>query len=96
MKLVIRVGSVKLTQRQRSVAERRAKMLLARFDERIERAQLELVSAEGPRGGQHVLCRVEIRMRPRRVSAECTDPDAGADPDTYADAHTDHGHGLVR
>lgn len=46
---------------------------LGRYAVRIDRAVFELGSADGPRGGEGVRCRIDVRLAPTQVHSESTE-----------------------
>jgi ribosomal subunit interface protein len=78
MNVRIRTRGLRLGKNLRSHVERRAFFALDRFEDRIERVDVRLEDANGPRGGEDKLCRVEVRLRGAPVPVRVSDRSADA------------------
>lgn len=78
MKIDIRGSREVLPEGARAQAERKVRLMLGRWGERLGRVTVRLDDVNGPRGGVDKLCRIEARLdRSRSVVIE----EVGADQD---------------
>lgn len=52
-----------VTKSLRELAKRRLRFALSRFDARIQRVELTVSDANGPRGGVDKSCRIAVKLR---------------------------------
>ena len=80
MKIQVRSVNVEIDEKTSADVQRVFQTSFDRFEHRILRIGVRLIDQNGPRGGEDIACRVEVRLRPRgRLFIEATDADlAGA------------------
>ena len=75
IKVQIRKTNVELSEVLRTHVERRLRLALARFADRIERVTVRFSHADGERKGSHKCCEIQVGLQPVRVLAEDIDQD---------------------
>jgi len=77
MQLNIRLRNVERDEELRDSIDRRVRFALARFGDRIERADIVLTDVNGPRGGWDQRCMLKVVLPPTKPAViEVTDCDA--------------------
>ena len=75
MRIEIRARGLELTQAQRAHVREMVSSVLRRFGDRVGRVLVSLLDGGLPSAPNHLLCRIEVDVRPRKVRVEELDRD---------------------
>jgi len=76
MKIHLRSKQFALDEIVRASIERRLQLSLGRYSLRVHRVTVQIIDANGPRGGEDKVCRIEARLLPTgSIFVEDTDAD---------------------
>jgi ribosomal subunit interface protein len=75
IKVQVRKRDIEMTDVLRTHVERRLRLALSRFADRIGRVIVRLSQAAGDRSGSYKRCQIEVGLRSRQVQVEDIDGD---------------------